>query len=698
MNLNYDWIEFYSSFANKLLEYKKDRKTLLEKLQNVFKSLELKFPKLEADNSISDIDPFSIFGMFNKNLKNENRTLIIKELSKEFCVNNIRIPTKFDGVPLLNNLKANFFSWTRQINDIDNLWELFQTALQYADAKDKTQIKNKFIESYNIVIKQSCIKWNITIGLFWIRPYYFIDLDKKMRDYIKDYCPEIVENKTELFDSVPDGESYLWLSETISKKLSKNELEYKNIPDLSYMAYIEPKQKNIDDDKKVVHYWMYSAGPNSEKWDDFYKKGIMAIAWGEMGDLSKYENKNQMKDKMKKLYGQDRQYRNDAHATWQFVNEMKIGDVVFVKRGMHELIGCGIVESDYIYDDLEKSNYKSIRKVRWEFKGSLTHADNAVVKTLTDITQYTGYVEKLKTLFENQGNEMLDKEIEYSDYSKKDFLEDVYMSEDDYKRLCTLIKIKKNIILQGAPGVGKTFIARRLAYSLIGKQDAERVMMVQFHQSYSYEDFIMGFRPKINGGFELMNGPFYKFCKNAESDSENDYYFIIDEINRGNLSKIFGELFMLIEADKREKVKLNLLYSDEKFSVPNNVYIIGMMNTADRSLAMVDYALRRRFAFFDIKPAFESKQFIEYQRRLDNQKFDNLINTINSLNNVIINDDSLGEGFQIGHSYFCNMKICDENILSNIIEYEIIPLIKEYWFDEPSKVREWSNLLRSSIK
>mgnify|MGYP003284086929 FL=1 len=222
--------------------------------------------------------------------------------------------------------------------------------------------------------------------------------------------------------------------------------------------------------------------------------------------------------------------------------------------------------------------------------------------------------------------------------------------------------------------------------------------MVQFHQSYSYEDFIMGFRPKINGGFELMNGPFYKFCKNAESDSENDYYFIIDEINRGNLSKIFGELFMLIEADKREKVKLNLLYSDEKFSVPNNVYIIGMMNTADRSLAMVDYALRRRFAFFDIKPAFDSKQFIEYQRRLDNQKFDNLINTIDSLNNAIINDDSLGEGFQIGHSYFCNMKICDENILSNIIEYEIIPLIKEYWFDEPSKVREWSNLLRSSIK
>lgn len=163
------------------------------------------------------------------------------------------------------------------------------------------------------------------------------------------------------------------------------------------------------------------------------------------------------------------------------------------------------------------------------------------------------------------------------------------MTEEEYDQLTSILQMKKNIILQGAPGVGKTFVAERLAFSLMGKPDLERVMTIQFHQSYSYEDFIMGFRPSTSG-FELRRGAFYTFCKKAESDKNHDYFFIIDEINRGNLSKIFGELFMLIENDKRGK-SLQLLYSDEQFSIPENLYIIGMMNTADRSLALLDYAL-----------------------------------------------------------------------------------------------------------
>ena len=172
--------------------------------------------------------------------------------------------------------------------------------------------------------------------------------------------------------------------------------------------------------------------------------------------------------------------------------------------------------------------------------------------------------------------------------------------------------------MQGAPGVGKTFAAKRLAYSMMGVKDPNRVMMVQFHQSYSYEDFIEGFRPAATG-FELKKGPFYNFCKKAEDDLENDYYFIIDEINRGNLSKIFGELFMLVENDKRG-ISLQLLYSGDKFSVPENVYIIGMMNTADRSLAMLDYALRRRFAFFEFSPAFQTNGFRKYRQEKNNKK------------------------------------------------------------------------------
>ena len=233
---------------------------------------------------------------------------------------------------------------------------------------------------------------------------------------------------------------------------------------------------------------------------------------------------------------------------------------------------------------------------------------------------------------------------------------------------------------------------------LMGVMDSKRVMMVQFHQSYSYEDFIMGFRPTENG-FKLKHGAFYDFCKAAEIDSDNKFFFIIDEINRGNLSKIFGELFMLIENDKRG-VELKLLYADEMFSVPKNVFIIGMMNTADRSLAMLDYALRRRFAFFELKPGFQTEGFRAYRESLNNQKFDSLIQNIQELNEKIASDDSLGEGFCIGHSYFCNMKPADvtDARLSGIVEYELIPLLKEYWFDEPSKVKEWSERLRSVVK
>ena len=262
-----------------------------------------------------------------------------------------------------------------------------------------------------------------------------------------------------------------------------------------------------------------------------------------------------------------------------------------------------------------------------------------------------------------------------------------------------VLRSKKNVILQGAPGVGKTFVAKRLAYSMMGAKDVDRVMMVQFHQSYSYEDFIEGFRPSA-AGFELTKGAFYSFCKKAAEDEDNDYFFVIDEINRGNLSKIFGELFMLIENDKRgPKNKLQLLYSRELFYVPSNVYLIGMMNTADRSLAMLDYALRRRFAFVDLRPGFGSDGFAEYRDGLSSPKFNELVSCVVRLNAAIADDDSLGEGFCIGHSYFCGIRVEDvtDAALSAIVEFELVPLLREYWFDEPSKVREWADALRRAI-
>ena len=454
-----------------------------------------------------------------------------------------------------------------------------------------------------------------------------------------------------------------------------------------------------DDDVDTVHYWIYAPGENSCMWEEFYSEGIMAIGWGEIGDLKTFDSKDAMKSKMKETFDASLSYKNAAHATWQFVNDMKIGDIVFVKKGMHQLVGRGVVSSDYEYDADCNDKYGNIRKVNWTHKGEWPHPGQAVMKTLTDITSYTDYVEKLNALFEDESAEDVEEVSKnYPVYTEDDFLDEVFMAEEEYSKLVGILKAKKNVILQGAPGVGKTFAAKRLAYSVMGVKDIDRVMMVQFHQSYSYEDFIMGFRPSTTG-FELKKGAFYNFCKKAEIDSDNDYFFIIDEINRGNLSKIFGELFMLIENDKRG-IELQLLYSDEKFAVPANVYIIGMMNTADRSLAMLDYALRRRFAFFEIKPGFETDGFREYKMSLDNDKFNKLINCVEKLNSVIASDESLGEGFCIGHSYFCNFEAdkIDNECLYGIVEYELIPLLKEYWFDEPTKVKDWSNNLRSAVK
>ena len=455
-----------------------------------------------------------------------------------------------------------------------------------------------------------------------------------------------------------------------------------------------PSDNNLSTPMEKIRYWMYAPGEGSYMWDEFHSKGIMGIGWDDLGDLSLYSSKEAMKEKMKFLYGDERTYKNDGHATWQFANEVKPGDIVFAKLGMYKIIGRGIVTSEYIFDP-SRVSYRHIHKVNWTHTGEWEPEYQNAMKTLTDITPYTDYYQSLENLI-SEDYEPSDTSVKYDSYSKDEFLDDVYMIEERYTTLKNLLRKKKNIILQGAPGVGKTYAAERLAHSIMGEKDSSRVTIVQFHQSYSYEDFIMGYRPNTNNsGFTLSYGPFYDFCKEAEPD-DREYFFIIDEINRGNLSKIFGELLMLIENDKRGK-EVRLLYSDEQFSVPENVYIIGMMNTADRSLAMIDYALRRRFAFFEFEPAFETEGFKTYQSTIANNKFDNLIDTISLLNKDISEDASLGSGFRIGHSYFCTGEIVDDAWLSDLVEYEFIPLIKEYWFDEPSKIEQWTLNLQGAV-
>ena len=459
----------------------------------------------------------------------------------------------------------------------------------------------------------------------------------------------------------------------------------------------DSETNTLSDKKHKLHYWMYTVFDDTS-WMECQQKEIMVLGMDDIGDYSQYDSKESLRQELISTYDNSTSRKNQALMAWNFANKLAINDVIFAKRS-NTLVGKGIVTGDYIFDD-SRQEYKNIRTVKWLQIGEWEHPGKSVAKRLTDITPYTDYIEKLITIFTPDELDDVDTqpEVDYPEYSSADFLSDVYMSEQDYETLVNVLKMKKNIILQGAPGVGKTFTAKRLAYSIIGAKNPDRVQMIQFHQSYSYEDFIEGYRPTENG-FTIKKGSFYKFCKLAEDDDENDYFFIIDEINRGNLSKIFGELFMLIEKDKRG-IELQLLYSDENFSVPPNVYIIGMMNTADRSLAMLDYALRRRFSFFTMKPEFNTIGFQTYQDSLKSDAFNKLISCIKQLNSKIVADISLGEGFCIGHSYFCGLtaKTATVQTLTSIIEYELIPLLKEYWFDEPEKIIDWSDRLRSTVK
>ncbi len=453
-------------------------------------------------------------------------------------------------------------------------------------------------------------------------------------------------------------------------------------------AYKDVVAKNLDftsENNLKKNHWVIACGINSNQWDNFKDNNLIAIGWDSLGDLSKFKSKQEIFEKLKDERSEnDPDPRNDALCCYDFVNSMKVNDIVFVKKGTSKLVAYGKIIGDYKYDE-NLSEYRNIRSVEW-INIKENDIDPITGKTLTNFNKYPDTVEKYLKLMANDNN----KDLEFNE------LKDTFFSEEFFNNIIDTLKVKKNIILQGPPGTGKTFISKKIAERITGKK--ENIFSIQFHQSYSYEEFVVGYKPNSEGNFALQKGSLIQVCERAKQNENENFVMFIDEINRANISKVFGELLSLIENDKRgPENAVKILYSenDINFYIPSNLYFVCAMNTADRSLKMVDYELRRRFSFFEFKPEFDKPEFKNFlkDKNVNAKTIDRIVNNISKVNQQISDDNfELGDGYCIGHSYFCPKGNSSDSFgdqwYEQIIEYEIKPLINEYYFDKPDQAAE----------
>ena len=651
----FTWMSFFEELADKISSFRDKQKELTDTLRKTGLYNNGLTDKDSEGNlfPMVELDPFTYFSLIMK-FGIEKRQKVIASLKKALEIK-ADLPKDFNGVPSSMAQKAWLISYkaTRNPKDISILWDFFEASL-------KNDITDDLFKAALAVQQVGVPK--LTQGLFWIRPRLYFPIDTQTKPFLQKHAIDYECAKSKSYSDY-------------SKCLKDIKSKFPNIAfyELSHRAWHE-NQPTTSVEKS---YWWLNANPKIWNFIDT-----------PVGERQIYTAYN---------------IKGNKRRIFKYFEAVKPGDTIlgYVASPNREIVAeCSVT----------KGLHESDEGLGIEFEKKIQFLETVSLEELKAIPELSG----CEPLINNQGSLFKVTDTEYEimraiiddkndthavkPYSIESSLMLLFIAESKFHNILDRVKFKKNLVLQGPPGVGKTFIARHIAYALMGVEDKRRVSMIQFHQSYSYEDFMQGFRPNSEGKFDLKNGAFYEFCRKAQRDPGNPYVFIIDEINRGNLSKIFGEMFMLIEADKRgPDYAMPLTYAqglDDTFFIPDNLYIIGTMNTADRSLAMVDYALRRRFCFINLEPAFGNEKFKKFlvNQGVEETVVDKVIDRMMQLNKRIAEDQkNLGRGYCIGHSYLCpsdNQQVYDNAWYENVVRTEIEPLLEEYWFDDPDKARK----------
>ena len=687
MTTQFTWTGIYNELALKLLEWRKRQQELIAFLEDLRNQGMRVTPLLDMDEEgqkflLTVIDPFTFFGAFNRRIRESQRIIIVKAMKDKFALES-SLPSDFSGIPVLHGMKSWFIAYQRKrgANDVDKLWNVFKLALAENPLDNPA-----FVRAFDDALQVRGTNVNLTMGLFWIRPDFFLNLDKKNREYLRIRLPK-------------EGLNAAFYIKTVREMLDKGTA----FAEISLQAYMKSSEvsetKEAPEQAEDLNYWMvgayWSTDDPPDRTESFMEEGV----WQNGYEARFLDEVRSMRVGDRIAIKSSSTQRRDLpfDAGGKTVSKMTIKAIGTIVANRED--GRTVeVEWDPEFQPKDWFFYTN-RETVWPLRN-----DDERAQQLIDFAFY-GKPQNYEWFRPSEdidlpGNDIV-TEMAPTPYGIEDVLATgVFMSESDLRQAMDRLKSKKNLILQGPPGVGKTFVARKLAYALIEARDDSLVEMIQFHQSYSYDDFIRGYRPTAGaaGSFSLQDGVFFTFCQRARKEPDRPYVFIIDEINRGNLSQIFGEVLMLIDADKRAieyAVKLVYQRQDEKrFYIPGNVYLIGLMNLADRSLAMVDYALRRRFAFMTLRPQYGSAQFREWltMRNMDSQLVERIVSHMTALNNEIAEDNLLGENYQIGHSYFCpkgdDFAERREEWFRAVVETEIAPLLDEYWFDNRQRAKE----------